>query len=271
MGSYASGLGGELGCPVIDEDLHAYVDRQLPAERRPVVERFLQDNTESARRVSAYAAQREALRAALAGPTREPIPERLNPYLMLQKRTSEKRRSEHQIVWRMAATVVLAIGLGGAGGWGAHVGYGRLEQRQVDTFGQQAAAAYLTLAQATPQPLQVASIDGLSTSVSKALGVPVQFHDTASAGFTLLSGWVLPAPNGQAVQLAFRDVKDNKVITMYLEGRPGAKETPFRRVAGAGVPTVAWEDDDLACAISGTVDPERLEQVGRSIYDALLS
>jgi hypothetical protein len=37
------------------------------------------------------------------------------------------------------------------------------------------------------------------------------------------------------------------------------------------VPTVAWEDDDLACAISGTVEPERLEQIGRRLYDALLS
>ncbi len=150
------------------------------------------------------------------------------------------------------------------------MGYDRFEQRHQDTFGQQAAAAYLTLAQANPQPLQVASIGNLSTSVSKALGVPVEFHDTAEAGFTLVSGWVLPAPNGQAVQLAFRDAHDNKVITMYLEGRPGAKETPFRRVAGGGVPTVAWEDDDLACAISGTLEPAQLEQVGRRIYDALL-
>lgn len=269
MGSDASGLGGEPSCPVIDEDLHAYVDRQLSPDRREVVEHYLQDHSESARRVGAYTAQREALRAALAGPASEPIPARLNPHRLLHKRRNESQ-IKSQIVWRMAATVVLAIGLGGAGGWGLHVGYDRLGQRQVDTFGQQAAAAYLTLAQASPQPLQVASIESLSTSVSKALGVPVEFHDTASAGFTLVSGWILPAPNGQAVQLAFRDNQDNKVITMYLEGRPGAKETPFRRVAGGGVPTVAWEDDDLACAISGPVEPEQLEQVGRRIYDALL-
>jgi anti-sigma factor RsiW len=265
MGSYASGLGGELSCPVIDEDLHAFVDRQLAPDRRAVVERHLQEHSDTARRVGAYTAQRDALRAALAGPASEPIPARLNPHLLLHQ-----RRSESRIVWRMAATVVLAIGLGGAGGWGLHVGYDLLGQRHPDTFGQQAAAAYLTLAQANPQPLQVASIDGLSASVSKALGVPVEFHDTAAAGFTLLSGWVLPAPNGQAVQLAFRDVQDNKVITMYLEGRPGAKETPFRTVPGGGVPTVAWDDDDLACAISGPIEPARLGQVGRRIYDALL-
>ena len=46
MGSYASGLGGELSCPVIDQDLHAYVDRQLTAERLPVVERYLEAHSE---------------------------------------------------------------------------------------------------------------------------------------------------------------------------------------------------------------------------------
>jgi anti-sigma factor RsiW len=101
--------------------------------------------------------------------------------------------------------------------------------------------------------------------------VVVRFHDTASAGFTLIGGWVMPGSKGPAVQLAFRDTKDNRLLTFYLEGRPGAKETPFRRVADTGVPTVMWEDDELACAVSGTVDQKHLEEVGRRIYDALLS
>jgi anti-sigma factor RsiW len=265
MYTVVSDAGTTLSRPVIDEDLHAYLDRELEAERRPIVETYLADNAESARRVSAYTAQREALRAALAGAASEPIPPRLDPRLLYQQ-----RQTQHRMIWRAAAAVALAIGLGGGGGWGLHVGYDHYQQRQVDAFGQQAAAAYLTLAQANPQTLQVASIDGLSTSVSQALGVPVQFHDTTEAGFTLLGGWVLSAPKGQAVQLAFRDT-DNKLITMYLEGRPGAKDSPFRRIAGVGVPTVAWDDDDLACAISGNADPARLEQIGKKLYDALLS
>jgi anti-sigma factor RsiW len=268
MMSFASGVGSELSCPVLDEDLHAYVDRQLASDRRSVVERHLREHSEAARRVGAYVAQREALRAALAGPASEPVPSWLDPQLLLRRRGSERRK-----VWRAAAAVLLAIGIGGTADWALDGGfaYDRFVQRQADVFGQQAAGAYLALAQTNPQALPVASLDGLSASVSKALGVAVRLHDTNAAGFALLGGWVMPASKGQAVQLAFRDVHDNKVITLYFEGRPDAKETPFRRVAGAGVPTVAWEDDDLACAISGAVDPERLEQIGRRIYDALLS
>jgi anti-sigma factor RsiW len=268
MMSYASRVDSELSWPVVDEDLHAYVDRQLEPDRKPVVERYLRHHGEHAQRVGAYTAQREALRAALAATANETVPARLDPHLLLRHRRSERRN-----IWRVAAAVLLALGFGGAVDWGLDggFGFGQFAQNQGDTFGRQAAAAYLTLAQTDPKPLQVASFDGLSSSVSKALGVTVQLHDTAAAGFALLGGWVLPAAKGQGVQLAFRDVKDNRVITMYLEGRPGAKETPFRRVAGDGVPTVAWEDDDLACAISGPVEPERLEQIGRRLYDALLS
>jgi anti-sigma factor RsiW len=266
MYNVVSGDDAELSRPVIDEDLHAYIDRELDVERLQIVESYLAEHAESARRVSAYTAQREALRAALAGAASEPIPPRLDPRLLYQQ-----RQTQHRMIWRAAAAVVLAIGLGGGGGWGLHIGYDRYEQRSADAFGQQAAAAYLALAQSNPQSLQVASFEGLSESVTKALGVPVQFHDTAGAGFTLLGGWVLSAPHGQGVQLAFRDTSDNKLITMYLEGRPGAKDTPFRRVAGVGVPTVAWDDDDLACAISGSAEPERLEQIGKKLYDALLS
>jgi anti-sigma factor RsiW len=268
MSGYATGLGGELRYPVLDDDLHGYVDCELAPDRRLIVERHLRDHSASACRVNAYIAQREALRAALATPASEPVPPWLDPHLLLRHRSSERRS-----IWRAAAAVLLAIGIGGAADWVLDGGlvYDHFDQRLADTFGQQAAAAYLALAQTNPQPLQVASIDSLSASVSKALGVPVRFHDTAAAGFALLGGWVLPGSRGKAVQLAFRDVRDNKVITLYFEGRPGAKETPVRQVTGASVPTVAWEDDDLACAISGPLEPERLEQFGRRIYDALLS
>jgi len=260
MNSYANGVGS----PLRDEDLHSCVDRQLAADRRAAIERHLRGHGQSAHRVAVYMAQRSALCAALADPANDAVQARLDPHLPLRQRSSERRN-----VWRVAAAVLLVIGIGVSidavpDGW---VGQNRAEV----AFGRQAASAYLTLAQTNPQSLKIASFAGLSESASKALGVAVKLHDTALSGYSLIGGWVLPAANGQAVQLAFRDVKDNKVITLYLEGRPGAKETPFRRVADASVPTVTWEDDELACAVSGTVEPDRLEPIGRQIYDALLS
>jgi anti-sigma factor RsiW len=137
--NYASGAGNDLSCPVLDEDLHAYVDRQLAPDRRPAVERYLRNHAEPARRVGSYIAQREALRAALAGPTSEPTPSWLDPHLLQQHRLSERRN-----VWRVAAAVLLTIGIGGAIDWmvDGEVIYDHLYLRQADVFGQQAATAW---------------------------------------------------------------------------------------------------------------------------------
>jgi hypothetical protein len=75
---------------------------------------------------------------------------------------------------------------------------------------------------------------------------------------------VLPAAKGQGVQLAFRDVRDNKGSRcnskVALAPRDAVPACCGRRRA-----TVVWEEDDLACAISGTVEPDQLEQISRQI------
>jgi anti-sigma factor RsiW len=64
-------------CAVDAEALHARLDGLLPPERMAAVERYLAEHPEEQERWSDYAAQRRELRAALAMPPGEPIPERL--------------------------------------------------------------------------------------------------------------------------------------------------------------------------------------------------
>ena len=60
---------------------------------------------------------------------------------------------------------------------------------------------------------------------------------------------------------------------MYLEPRRGSKDTPFRPVAtGHGeLTTLVWTDDEIACAVTGALPPERLEQLARALYEAAFS
>jgi len=79
----------------------------------------------------------------------------------------------------------------------------------------------------------------------------------------------VPQVNGRAVQLVMRGPAD-EMITFYFEGRPGAKDSSFRRLAGDRLTTVVWDDDGRGCAITGSLEPKNLEDVGRRIYVALL-
>ena len=86
-------------------------------DRQPVVQRYLQDHPDVARQVAAWRAQRDALRAAFAPVAAEPIPPRLGLERLVQQRLSRRL-----VPWRAAAAVLLAFGLGGAGGWFLHGG-----------------------------------------------------------------------------------------------------------------------------------------------------
>ena len=63
--------------PVTEDELHVYVDGELPADRREAVEAWLSSHPEDAARVAAWRAQAEAIRARYGGVINEPVPDRL--------------------------------------------------------------------------------------------------------------------------------------------------------------------------------------------------
>ena len=63
--------------PVTEDELHAYVDGELPADRRHAVEAWLATHPEDAARVAAWRAQADALRARFGGIAEQQVPARL--------------------------------------------------------------------------------------------------------------------------------------------------------------------------------------------------
>jgi len=64
--------------PVTEDELHAYVDNELPAERRGDVEAWLATHPEDAERVQSWRAMAEALHARYDSVANESVPRRLN-------------------------------------------------------------------------------------------------------------------------------------------------------------------------------------------------
>lgn len=244
--------------PIIEEELHAYLDGELPAARRAAVEAYLREHPDDARRLEAYRADGEAI---------DRIFSHAGAAIAVRHSSSASSwRSVSAIPWRQAAAAVLILAVGAVGGW-----FGR--ERVIDTgmerLAHQAAAAHLILNGPGVEPLATSSLDELSRVMSSTLGIRMELRDPSSTGYKIVGARIVPEAKGRAVQLVVRGPAD-ETITFYFEGRPGAKETPFRRIAGEGLTTLVWEDDDLACAITSTLGPKKLEEVGRRIYDALV-
>src|SRR6185503_16606344 len=94
---------------VTEDELHAYVDGELAADRRAAVEQWLGDHAEDAARVAAWRAQADAIRASYGAVASEPVPRRFDLAVLA--------RGERKWSRLAAAVALLACLVGGASGW----------------------------------------------------------------------------------------------------------------------------------------------------------
>ena len=89
--------------PVTADELHAYVDGMLPADRKEAVEAWLASHPDDAARVAEWRAQAEVVRNRYGAIAGEPVPARFDLAKLARPRAS----------WRMiAAAAVLAAAIG---------------------------------------------------------------------------------------------------------------------------------------------------------------
>jgi anti-sigma factor RsiW len=251
-----------------EQDLHAYLDGELPSERVAAVEEYLGHNPPEAQRLKAYRSDGEAI-AKLFIRADQIVSPRSHPSLVASIPTPAARRAISPRTWsprawQVAAAVTLFVF---AASWGL------LRQGNFDAserkFGTDAATAHLLATD--PAPTTHASLDEISKFLSAALNGHVELRKP-DGDYQLVDSRFVTTPRGRAGQLAFRG-PDQSIITMYLEPRRGSKDTPFRPVATGHreLTTLVWTDDEIACAVTGALPPERLEQIARSLYEAVFS
>lgn len=95
-----------------EDDLHAYADGQLDPSLRECVERHLSIHPEAARRVDMLKAEAQRLRAAMENVPASAAPARLDPF-----RIRRELQSRNRLHWGIAASLLLTLALGAAGGW----------------------------------------------------------------------------------------------------------------------------------------------------------
>ena len=249
-----------------EQDLHAYLDGELPSERVAAVEEYLGHNPLEAQRLKAYRSDGEAIAKLFIRADQIVSPRSLPGYFIP---TPAARRAIFPgvwspRVWQMAAAITLFVF---AASWGL------LRQGNFDAsdrkFGTDAATAHLLATD--PAPATHASLDEIAKFLSAGVNGHVELRNP-DGDYHLVDSRFVTTPRGRAAQLAFRG-PDQGIVTMYLEPRRGSKDTPFQPVATghSELTTLVWTDDEIACAVTGALAPERLEQLARSLYEATFS
>ena len=237
------------------EELHAYLDDELPADRRAVVEAYLRDHPEEVQRLQAYWADGKAIARFFARAGK--MPTRLPSTPSVWYPTARHATA-------LALLVVGAIAAGLIFAWQS-----RSDHALLHRLGTDALFAHLALTDGVSQPTITASLHEVAEFFSTALKTSVQLRHPPAGKYTLVGSKFVAGLRHHAVQLAF-ETGDGGLVTMYLQPRRGRRDAPFRPVASVwDVTTLAWIDDEVAFAVTGPLPPAALQQAADTLYVAL--
>lgn len=244
---------------ITEDDLHAYADGLLQADRRAEVEAWLAAHPDDAARVQAWAAQNRALHATFDDVLNEPLP--------LELVRAANRRQAKSVQWYRAAAAVFVVTVAGLAGYGIGL-------RSADTpaqfarLPQAAAIAHVVYSPEERHPVEVDAThaEHLITWLSKRLGHELHAPDFKAQGFELLGGRLLPGESGPVAQFMYQDGL-NRRITLYVR-RDDVKqaETSFRHAREDGVEVFYWVDRGLGYALSGNVDQAEMGRLADAAY-----
>src|SRR5262249_50957548 len=220
--------------PILEAELHAYVDGELPADRRAAVEAWLSSNPQDAARVAAWRAQADLINARYAGVAQEPIPPRLD----VERLGRRGRR------WPLgAAAVGAAFVLGGVAGWfGRETWAGGVGARVLTADAIDAHKLYVVEVR---HPVEVAGSEQahLVQWLSKRLGYELRAPDLSSIGLKLVGGRLLPGASGAGAALLMYEGPTGERFTIYC-ARSQAPETALRYPTAGSVAAFYWVDDN---------------------------
>lgn len=260
--------------PISEGDLHAYIDGQLPAERRAEVEAYLAAHAEEAERLQDYVAQRDALRELFDPVLDEPLPDALRqltepPFAAVDAPT--KPFLSRWSLQRIAASFVIAL-LGGVAGWFGHGQYQPGERlAQAIPLARQAAVAHVVYSPDIRRPVEVTADqeDQLVKWLSKRLGTAVRPPKLGMLGYELVGGRLLPGNAGPVAQFMYQEGSGQR-LTLYVSTEIQAnRDTGFRFVREGQVNVFYWIDGEFAYALSATIAKGELAKIATAVYDQL--
>src|SRR6185437_1834623 len=228
--------------PVTADELHAFVDGELPADRQYAVSDWLVANPQDAELVAAWRVQAESIRARYGAVEGDPVPERLKLEQLLRTRRSTSRS------WAAiaAAAAIAAFLIGGTAGWMAH-GASAAVPNSFDRFTADAIDAYKLYVVEVRHPVEVPGDERahMTQWLSKRVGYPLTVPTLQSIGLKLVGGRLLPGPTGEAAAFYMYESESGERFTIYC-ARSTSPETALRYKDETRTAAFYWVDNNVA-------------------------
>lgn len=243
---------------VSEDELHAYVDGILPADRIAAVESYLAANPAEAAKVAEWRAQISAIRTRFGPVAEEPVPERLRIENVMLRASGLHRN--------VAAAAIIALAIGAASGWFARDYFNAENDRQIArVLADAAIEAHRLYINEVRHPIEVRAEEAhLLPWLSNRVGSPVRAPDLADEGFKLLGGRLLPGPT--ALIMYEGATGERVTVTSTRTKREGQTAFKWRKVDDIGA--LAWFESGLAFVVAGPAERDRLDRIARRVHSA---
>ena len=240
-----------------EDELNAYVDGELPADRRAAVEAWLATHPDDAAKVAAWRTQAELIRERYGAVADEVPPQRFNVNRLT-------RRSYGAIA--AAAAVVAAFVAGGVLGWTVR-GVDAASPSDLTRFTADALDAYRLYVVEVRHPVEVPGDQRphLDAWLSKRVGSPLRAPELDKIGLKLVGGRLLPGPTGPTAFFMY-ETPSGERFTLYC-GRTVDRDTALRYTTGPQNAAYYWVDGDLAYVLSGPAEQDKLHAIAQAAYD----
>lgn len=241
-----------------DDELQAYVDGRLDPPRRAAFEARLAAQPALAVRVAAWREDARRLGEALRQATRPAAPQ-LDPGAI--RRALHRRRQRLAL---LCASWLLAVGLGGLGGW---QGRGALARPAPMA---DAVEAYRVFASDAVRPVELRAGQGgdLQAWLASRLGRPLALPDLGPYGFALLGGRLLSTSEGAAA-LVFYESADGRRVSFYVRPSRRQPEPSTGTRHDGPLTTRWWFHDGYGYAVVGADDDARTRAIQDAIRNAI--
>jgi|SRR5579862_1942319 len=243
-----------------EDELNAYVDGELPADRRIAVEAWLAAHPEDAAKVAAWRKQAELIRAHYGAVADEKPPQRFNVNRLARRR--------HGAIAAAIAASVAAFLVGGILGWTVR-GVEATHSSDLTRFTADALDAYRLYVVEVRHPVEVPGDQRphLDAWLSKRVGSPLRAPELDKIGLKLVGGRLLPGPTGPTAFFMYESPSGER-FTLYC-GRTSDRDTSLRYTTGPQNAAYYWVDGDVAYVLSGPAERDKLHEIAQTAYDQM--
>ena len=235
-----------------DDDVHAYIDRELDSGRRQAVEVAVAQDAGLARRIAGYRDDKERIKRVYGPLADGPYPAHWDR--LIRADHFSRRRQRFQLTGAIAAALLLAIGTLGIFHQGADVPSGDVVE------------AALQVRNDAPVPprgsIEVGSLEqarAYDAQLSRAAGAQVRVPDLHVMGYRVTG---LRFTN-KAAQVTYRDGRD-RLFTLYL--RPSNGKTRFDQFARGELRVCIWQDDRVSTVMIGPMSAAVMQRLATLTY-----